>query len=78
MDILIKIRDRKFQIGLFNKRDPSPPSPFCIVRMLDKSGNIPSNIVYSATGAEFLRNVRARATNKPDLFSTAVKPLFFV
>ena len=41
--------------------------------MPDKSSNVPSSIVYSAIGAESLRI--ARASNKPESFSTAIKPL---
>ena len=37
------------------------------------SSNIPSSIVYSVIGAESLRI--ARASNNPESFSTAVKPL---
>ena len=35
--------------------------------------NVPSSIVYSANGAESLRI--ARASNNPESFSTAIKPL---
>ena len=41
--------------------------------MPDKSSNVPSSINYSAIGAESLRI--ARASNNPESFSTAVKPL---
>ena len=41
--------------------------------MPDKSSNVPSGIVYSAVGAESLRI--ARASNNPESFSTAIKPL---
>ena len=41
--------------------------------MPDKSSDITSIIVYSANGAESLRN--ARASNNPESFSTAIKPL---
>ena len=41
--------------------------------MPDKSSNVPSSIVYSAIGAESLRI--ARASNNPESFSTAIKPL---
>ena len=41
--------------------------------MSEKSSNIPSSIVYSATRAESLRI--ARASNNPESFSTAIKPL---
>ena len=66
----IKIKDEKFHFGLFDKRNSFP---FSIVRMPDKSSNIPSNIVYSAIGVELLRF--ARAGNNPESFSTAIKPL---
>ena len=41
--------------------------------MPDESSNVPSSIVYSVNGAESLRI--ARASNKPESFSTAIKPL---
>ena len=41
--------------------------------MPDKSSNIPSSIVCSAIGAESLRI--ARASNNPELISTAIKLL---
>ena len=41
--------------------------------MPHKSSNVPSSIVYSANGAESLRI--ARASNNPESFSTAIKPL---
>ena len=59
-----------FIFGLFDKRDSFP---FSIVRMPDKSSNVPSSIVYSAIGAESLRI--AGASNNPESFSTAIKPL---
>ena len=47
---------------------------FSIVRMRDKSSDIPSSTVYSVIGAELLRI--ARASNNPESsFSTAIKPL---
>ena len=70
LDLNIKIKDGKFQFGLFDKRDSFP---FSIVRMPDKSSNVPSSIVYSSIGAESLRI--ARASNNPESFSTAIKPL---
>ena len=45
------LKDGKFQFGLFDKRDSFP---FSIIRMPDKSSNVPSTIVYSAIGAESL------------------------
>ena len=41
--------------------------------MPDKSSNMPSSVVYSAIGAESLRI--ATASNNPESFSTAIKPL---
>ena len=70
LDLNIKIKDGKFHFGLFDKRDSFP---FSIVRMPDKSSNVPSSIVYSAISAESLRI--ARASNNPESFSTSVKPL---
>ena len=70
LDLDIKIKDRKFHFGLFDKRDAFP---FSIVRMPDKSSNIPSSIVYSAIGAESLRI--ARTSNNSELFSTSIKSL---
>ena len=70
LDLNIKIKDGKFHFGLFDKRDSFL---FSIVRMPDKSSNAPSTIVYSAIGAESLRI--DRASNNPESFSTAIKPL---
>ena len=70
MDLNSKIKDERLDFGLFDKIDSFP---FSIVRMPDKSRNVPSSIVYSATGAESLRI--ARASNNPESFSTAIKPL---
>ena len=69
LDLNIKTKDGKFQSGLFDKRDSFP---FPIVRMPDKSSNVPSSIVYSATGAESLRIARAR--NDAASFSIAIEP----
>ena len=70
LDLNIKIKDGKFQFSLFDKRDSFP---FSIVRMPDKSGYVSSSIVYSGIGTESLRI--ATASNNPELFSTAIKPL---
>ena len=70
LDLNIKIKDGKFHFGLFDKRDSFP---FPIVRIPDKSSKVPSSIVYSAIGAESLRN--DRASNNPESSSTAIKPL---
>ena len=66
----IKIKDGKFHFDLFDKRDSFP---FSIAGMPDKPSNGPSSIVYSAIGAEALRI--ARASNNPESFSTAIKPV---
>ena len=70
LDLNIKIKDGKFHFGLFDKRDSFP---FYTVRMPDKSSNVPSSIVCSVIGAEPLRI--ARASNNPESFSAAIKPL---
>ena len=70
LDLNIKINDGKFHFGLFDKRDSFP---FSFVRMPDRSSNVRSIIVYSAIGAE-LFNI-ARASNNPESFCTAVRPL---
>ena len=70
LDLGIKIRDGKLQVDFFDKRDSFS---FSIVRMLDKSSNVPSSIVYFAIDTESLRI--ARASNSLDSFSTAIKPL---
>ena len=70
MVLYIKIRDGKFRFSLFDKRDSFP---FPIVRMPDKSSNVPASTVYSAIGAEPLGI--AGASNNPESFSTAIKPL---
>ena len=72
LDLQIKIENGKFLVGLFDKRDDFP---FSIVRMPYKSSNLPSNIFYSAIGAEILRI--ARASNNGDAFYSSVKPLIF-
>ena len=55
LDLDIKIRDRKFQVGLFDKR---VSFPFSIARMPDKSNNAASGIFF-AIGAKSLRIARA-------------------
>ena len=70
MDLKINIKDEKFHFGLFDKRDSFP---FSVVRMPDRSGNIPSDIVYSAVTAKSMRT--AKASNNPESFSIAIKPL---
>ena len=70
LDLNIKIKDGRFNFGLFDKRDSFP---FSIVGMPDKSSNAPSSIDFSVIAAEWLRI--ARASNSPVSFSTAIKPL---
>ena len=70
MDLGIKIRDEKFQVDLFDKRDIFP---FSIVRRPQKSSYVQSSIVFSAIGAESLGITRA--SSNPDSFFTAIKPL---
>ena len=70
MDLNSKIKDERLDFGLFYRRDSFP---FSTVRMPDKSRNVPSSIVYSTIGAESLRITRA--SNNPESFPTAVKPL---
>ena len=48
LDLNIKIRREKCQVGLFD-----------IVRMPDQLSDVPSNIVYSATGAESSRTTKS-------------------
>ena len=70
MDLDIKLKDGKFHFGLFDK---IYSFPFSIVRMPDKSSNVPFSIVYSAIGTESLRI--ARASNNSESFPTSIKPL---
>ena len=63
LDLDLKIKDGRFQVGLLDKRDSFP---FTIVRMPYRSSNIPSNMFYSSIGAETL--IIARASNNPDCF----------
>ena len=70
LDLNIKIKDGTFHFGLFDKRDSFP---FSIVGMPDKSSNVPSSIVYSVIGTELLRI--SRASNNPESFYIAIKPL---
>ena len=60
---------KQFQFGHFDKKESFP---FCIGRMPEKSSNVPSSIVYSATSAELLRI--ARGSNNAASFSIAIKP----
>ena len=53
LDLNIKIKDGQFYFGLIDKRDSFT---FSIVRMSDKSSNVPFSIVYSVIGAESLNH----------------------
>ena len=61
----INIRDGKFHVGLFDKRDSFP---FSNIRIPDKLINASFHRVYSAIGAESLRI--AWASHNPESFST--------
>ena len=68
LDLNIKIKDVKFQVGLFDKRDLFL---FSTVRMPDKSSNVPFSIAFTEMGTESLKI--ARKSDNPDTFSTAMK-----
>ena len=51
LDLQIKIENGKFNFGIFGKRDNFL---FTITRMPYKYSNLPSNMFYSAIGAETL------------------------
>ena len=70
LDLNISISNKKFLVGLYDKRNFFP---FSIVRMPYADSNMPSKIFYSALGAEVLRI--ARATNNNDSFSVSCKTL---
>ena len=53
LDLGIKIRNDRFYISLYDKRDDFS---FYIVRMSYLCSNIPSKIFYSAFGAEIFEN----------------------
>ena len=75
LDLQIKIENGKFNFGIFDKRDNFL---FTITRMPYKYSNLPSNMFYSAIGAETLHWTKiAKAINKADLFYSSVKPLLF-
>ena len=56
-----KNKSEKFQVGFFDKQESFP---FAIVRVLDKSSNVPSNTVYYVICAKSLS--KARGSNHPD------------
>ena len=59
--------DGKFYFGLFDKRHSLP---FYIVRIPDKSSNVPSSLVYSAIGTESLRI--ATGSKNPESFTAII------
>ena len=59
LDLDIEIDNKRFKTKLFDKRDAFP---FKIVRMPDKSSNMPSKIFSSCIGAETLRIARISST----------------
>ena len=70
LDLQIKIINNRFSTSLYDKRDGFP---FSIVRMPFLCSNIPSNMFYSAFGAEILRI--ARTTNNFNDFKISSKIL---
>ena len=56
LDLHIEINDSLFIYKLYDKRDSFP---FHIVRMPDRSSNIPSHIFYGTISSEFLRIARS-------------------
>ena len=70
LDLMINIRDDKFVISLYDKRNTFP---FSIVRMPYLESNIPSKMFYSAFGSEILRF--ARNTSDFNLFKVNTKCL---
>ena len=56
LDLDIQISDEKFVYKLFDKRDEFP---FSVVRMPDKSSNIPSYIFYGTILSEIIRIARS-------------------
>ena len=66
LDLDINISDGIFVYKLFDKRDDFP---FFIVRMPDRSGNIPNHVFYGSTMSEFLRIARCTLQYKDFLLS---------
>ena len=62
LDFWIRPQYKRWKVGLFNEKDSIL---FSIVRMPDKSSNVPSSIVYSTIGPASLKIVRA--SNNPEL-----------
>merc|ERR1711895_59463 len=56
LDLDIKINDGEFKYKLFDKRDEFP---FEVVRMPDRSSNIPSYIFYGTIMSEIIRIARS-------------------
>ena len=70
LDLDIKIRNNKFVLGLYDKREHFP---FSIVRMPYITSNMPSKIFYSSLGAEILRI--GRTTNDFSKFKLSSKKI---
>ena len=70
LDLDIKIRNNKFVLGLYDKREHFP---FSIVRMPYITSNMPSKIFYSSLGAEILRI--GRTTNDFGRFKLSSKKI---
>ena len=68
----VKIKDSKFIVGPFDKKDNFP---FSIVIIPYKSSNLPSNRFYSAIGAETLPI--AKANDNANSFCLSLKLLIF-
>ena len=57
LDLDLKIKDGRLQVGLFDKGNGFP---FTIVRTPYRSSNIPSNMFYSSIGAEKCKNSKSK------------------
>ena len=71
LDLDIEIVNNRFVTKLYDKRDSFP---FKIVRMPDRSSNIPSKIFSSSIGAETLRI--ARISSSSESFISSCQNLF--
>ena len=71
LDLDIEIENKQFKTKLYDKRDAFP---FTIVRMPDKSSNMPSKIFKSCIGAETLRI--ARISSSTDNFLSSCHCLY--
>ena len=69
LDLDITLRDNKFALKLFDKRDAFP---FTIVRMPYKASNIPSRIFFASVGAEILRIAGTTSDVESFLMSSSI------